>query len=824
MEPYYHTYVAPYVTPYVEKAQPYVDRVKTRAYDPALAFTKENYSKHGAHRVAQAQQYGQTQWEKTVRPQFEKARLEGLKQYDAHLAPHVQKVWVAVEPYYTNLKNSAIDFYELEIRPAYKFAAPYAQRTYHQLHAFTVNTGLPYAHWGANLTWSFVSRQIWPRIQILYGENVEPQVMKITQRLGRYKDEKKLEAAVESIAASSKASSASASASSVSSSVSSLSSSIASSLVGSTTADAAGSTSSAQSAEPSETEQTAAEQFADDLKLWEEQVAKAVQEGSDHLRERVQDICDKQLEHQVNGVGKALIIRLEESSQSVFKTLKSRILSAVESLPEDASSELVASVQDHFASDVREGGQTIKSKAQSVREWKQGYDKETIALVDAAANSTLETIDNIQDLRLQDIGRRWASNEGITHKDWSKYNELKKTSSQWRNDVEAVASKNERLTEAKKAASDIEEQAMSIAEESAQELARLKKVGQWKIEARDASDDFNTKYVPAAAARAKQQVVNKVSDASEAVAGTTRGSAESLSSIASSKAANIASGASEAAAEATFSVESAASKASENIIGTGTGNIESAASKASERILGTSTGSIESAASEVSKKVVGTHPGFIESAASEASKSVVGSEPGVAEQAATKVSEAVIGGETPAVESVLSAANQNKDQVAASIKGTPAPMIESVASDASSSLSSVASVVSEAVPGSSSSSVAEKASKKVWGGAMAQAIPVAHSIVLDDDIVDDQDETYSAKIQSIVSKAGDQASVLTQAVQDAIKPTTTQGKAQAASSYANEQYLKAIEAASSMFFEDEETMPESMARVASERYSQAVSA
>ena len=43
---------------------------------------------------------------------------------------------------------------------------------------------------------------------------------------------------------------------------------------------------------------------------------------------------------------------------------------------------------------------------------------------------------------------------------------------------------------------------MSIAEETAKELGRLKEVAKWKIAARDASDDFETKYVPPVAERA----------------------------------------------------------------------------------------------------------------------------------------------------------------------------------------------------------------------------------------------------------------------------------------------------------------------------------
>lgn len=195
LQPYYDAHLAPHV----QKVQPYIDRAKTQVYTPAIAFTSQNYAKHGAPRVLRAQEYGQKQWEKTVKPQLEVAQQQARKQYQATLGPHVQKVDDVVRPYYDNLKTSATDFYELELRPGYQYAAPYTQKAYTQLQQFTTKTALPYAQWSGDLAWTFASRHIWPTVQILYGENVEPQIMRIKQRLGRYRDEKQVEAAVGSI-------------------------------------------------------------------------------------------------------------------------------------------------------------------------------------------------------------------------------------------------------------------------------------------------------------------------------------------------------------------------------------------------------------------------------------------------------------------------------------------------------------------------------------------------------------------------------------------------------------------------------------------------
>lgn len=962
VQPYYDTYLASYV----EKAQPYVDQAKTHVYNPALTFAKT----HGAPRLSQAQKYGQKEWERTVRPRLDLASKHAYKQYDATLAPHVQKVQGVVTPYYTTVKTSAADFYELEFQPAYKRSAPYAKKFYKQAHRFTLDTALPYAQWGTDLTWAFVRRQIWPRIQILYGENVEPQIFRISQRLGRYRDEKKIEAAVESMESSSTqtlTSTVSTTSTSVVSSASPAASS-ASSIVESVIDKASSVVAPSPSMAAPEDNIAPAEQFTKDLKTWEQQVAKAVSEGAEHLGERVQEICDRQIEHQGKGVGAALIIQLEETVSSAFSSFQTKARTVIAKLPESISDSDISSAEDTINQEVRKAGQSVKNKAQNVREWKQTYDKETTHLIEAAANSTLETIDNIRDLRLQDIGRRWASNGDISHKDWSRYNELKKASSKWRDEVETVAINHAGLAETRKIAVDVEENAMAIAEGAANELSRLKTAALWKLDARDSSDDFNTKYVPAAAMRAKQQVVDAV------VGSSSQDPVESATSVAASKAAEYASSISEA------------------VIGSSTGSVESAASKVSEKVVGTEQ--------PVHESVVSVASASVQNAASAVSESVIGTEPGLAEKVATTISEAVVGSETPYTESISSAASslvkdspiadkslgpkaaslisaaQSKRSAAsssaadavsagsssassvasevsssASSVASSAPSVksivldasssvasaassvsksapsvlsdasssvvsaasgvsssaasavsgvsssaaspESVASDASSSLSSAASSISKSAPtpqsvvSNISSSVASVASsvseaapapesivsdasssitsasseasaaapepesafsdasssivsvvsqaseaspsietpvtKKVWGGAMAQAVPPPQQIIFDEDIVD-EDDTYSQKLASMLSSAGAQASQLTQAVQDALKPAATQGSVESITSLASVQYESAIAAASVALFGTQQGVGESVASAASERYAEAVTA
>lgn len=805
--PYAKPYYDQYAAPYVQKAQPYVDRVNEKAYQPALAA----YTQHGAPLIGQAQQQASAQWEKTVKPQLAVARQQAGKSYDATLAPHVKKVRNVVQPYYDSVTTSASDIWELEIQPVYRNTAPYAHKLYTQGQHFAVTTVLPQAQYASSAAWSFWARQIWPKMRVLYGENVEPQLMRITERLGRYKDGKKLEAEVKSMESSSSLAESSSSAVSASSSISSFASAAAESPVSAVTA--------ATSESSPESTVAPAEQFKEDLKSWEDVCAKAVDEGAEHLNERIKEIADHQVSSQVNGTGKALVTQLEETSQGTINSVKARILSVVGGIAEDADDARLDEANESLTQGIRNAGQTVKQSAQAIREWRQKYDSQTQELVNKALQSTLETIDSIRELRLTEIGRKY-SDKGLVHKEWSKYNDLKKATQVWRDDVEKVTVANADLTKAKEAADEIEQHSMSVAEDTAKELGRLKEVAKWKVAAGDATDDFETKSMPAAAERVRKNVADKVAGASEAVIGSStpaEGSVESATSVAAEKVSDVSSSASEAVYGSTGSAESLASKASEKVIGSSQPAAESATSKAKESVhsvadqayaaagamgdqvplkdgASKASTSAESVASAVSESVIGTPSSLTDSATdvlSKASETIIGSETPAASSLSSSAS-SMSKSLSPKAASILSAGKAKKDAASKSVGSA----LNEGSSIASSSLSSVASQASDVVPDAETVS---SASKKVWGGAMAQVLVEAREPILDD-IVDD-DATYSERIQSMANAAVDQAGQLTQAVQEALRPaTSSQGAVESVTSVASEQYESALSAASSALF------------------------
>ena len=749
----------------MDKARPYLEKANQQLFVPAASHSKQYYAAYGAPRVEQARKFSQEKWDKVVKPQVDTAQIEARKQYDSNLAPHVDKASAAAAPYVTASRENVYQVYNKHVLPTYGSVQPLLEKAYAYVYTAVVETCLPYARSVWTSTFVFFDRILWPKVRVLYGENVEPQLVRIGERLGRYRDGKKMQAVMDD-----------ADSDSITTSVSATTPSISSSVVSGTTFSSATST---PTSTPEQEAERIRHKIESDLKNWQDKFAKAADKGMEDLQERVKEITDRQIESQVGGTGNALLIQLEETVGSEEAKLKKNINSIVKALPEDATEESLEAAHEKLFKATRAAGLSVKDKAQALRSWKENFDDETLSLVSAASNSTLEVIDNIRGLGLQEIGMKWAHMEGVTYKDWSKYHEVKKSFEEWHKKVGAVAQNHPGMQDSRDASEELEAKCMTIAEQAAKELSRLKDVGKWKIQAKDYSDDFSTKYIPAAAAKGAQKVMDAASSAKEQVVGTSQGTIESVSSVANQKASD------------------AASEASSKIVGTKPGYAEQAASKISE--------AASIASEKGSEGLVGTPQPKPESVVSAAKDKV--------DNFASDASEAIIGTPVPAYESIASKATKNADAAGSAISeavaGSSTPMAES--------MSSSASAVS-----SSASSMAGKASKKVYGGAMAQEVKGQKPIM--DDIID-EDATYSEKIQSMVDQAGDRYADVTKAVSEALLGATkTQGTVESASSVADEQYSKALAAASSVLYGQNQGKAESATSVASDKWAEAVAA
>ncbi|KAF2714458.1 hypothetical protein K504DRAFT_4450 [Pleomassaria siparia CBS 279.74] len=744
-KPYLHAraYAAPYLDPYyqahvapqVKKIQPYIDRFETQVYTPVSTFTKDKYATYGAHRVEQTQKYIWSEWDRTVHPQLQKAQHQVKGQYDLHLYPHVKKASDAVAPHYERAKDSLVEIYQLAILPTYKAILPYSHQAFIHGNHVLVHVFFPHVRSAKDYTWTFVTRSLWPQVRVLYGDNVEPQLVRIQERLGRYRDQQKMESAVEAleseptvIAETTEIASSSIEPSVTASAVSKSGWEMFDDILGaeSTATTATSKVETKTATQPAVPKLTGAELQAklnDDLRKWQTKFATAADKGAEDLEVRVEEITQRQIENGVKGHGAALVIQLEETADSVVASFKNYINHIVKALPEDPTEEDLNLAFEKSVAKTRELGITVKEKAQAIRTWKAAHDQETDSLVQSAVASTVEVLERIHGLGLQEVGMRWAWTDGVTYKDWQNYHKLRNTLTEWQAEVEAVGSRHDGLKTAHEEAKNIEDGAMAIASKMVGELVRLKDVSKWKIWAGDSTDDFSDKAVPARVFKAAQNVIN---------------------------------------------------------------NAEEAVTKVSAAVVGSETPATESIASVVKDEASDISSKVAESIATGES---------LASEASYKASEALVGSQSD-VESISSTATQS---------------IESATENLKENLEETASVV-------------QKAPKKVMGGAMAQIMVEAREIVLDD-VIEDDDGTYSAKVQSMVAEAGDRAADLTRAVSEALLgPEKTQGSVESATSLASEQYAKAIAAASSVLYGTEQKPIESATSVASEKFAQAVTA
>lgn len=195
LDPYYETYVVPQL----DKVRPYTDRFEKQVYTPVSAFTKEQYAAHGAHRVEQARKFAEAQYDKSVRPQVQLAQSKVKGQYDQYLGHHVKTASDAAAPYYDQTRASLEDIYHLSVLPAYEASLPYLQKAHAEGHHILVDIVFPHVNAAKDASWAFFLRTIWPQLRVLYGDNVEPQLVRISERLGRYRDQKKVESVVDAM-------------------------------------------------------------------------------------------------------------------------------------------------------------------------------------------------------------------------------------------------------------------------------------------------------------------------------------------------------------------------------------------------------------------------------------------------------------------------------------------------------------------------------------------------------------------------------------------------------------------------------------------------
>ncbi|PYI08899.1 hypothetical protein BO78DRAFT_427728 [Aspergillus sclerotiicarbonarius CBS 121057] len=481
IEPHVTPYYNAYGAPYVETARPYVLVLNEKVYAPTSRVFKHGYERYGAPALDKAHLYGQQQWETNVVPHLQSATDRVNDLYESQMQPHVERVEAALSPSFQKVNGAVKSAYGDYLLPFGAKYRPFIGKTYTSGQDMLTTTVLPYAQNSWSTAMYFIHSSLWPRVTGLYWENVEPQLVKIGERLASYREEKRLRQAVEEVETVSEQPSSSISAPKVTEAKDVTSSTKTEEII------------MQQTLSPTEQAAKARDSIESDLRTWQQKFAVAADKGLEDLEERLQEIVDMFMASGARTHGEGLATALEAVVDNELIALKHHINNLAESLPtEDAPGEEEAA-KDELLGNVKEAAVSIRDRAHALREWRGSFERELTYRVSRAVNSTLDVLDSVRDLGLQEVGMRWAWMDGVTYKDWARYHALKAQFEDWKDEFLEFGLQHEKLEEARAAADEILSHGMDIAEAAAKELARLRNVGNWKIAAREVSDNFDTR-------------------------------------------------------------------------------------------------------------------------------------------------------------------------------------------------------------------------------------------------------------------------------------------------------------------------------------------
>ena len=193
--PIYQTYAAPYV----DVARPYYDSFNEKIYTPTAKFTKDNYVIYGAPRLEKARSYGAEQWETIAMPWLHLVRDAATNFYDTSIEPHKRDVSLVFTPYIETARKRAYYIQDTYVLPSYLQTKPFISKIYASGNDVLASTVFPHVQRAWYTVMASMDTIVWPRITGLYSQNVEPQLIKIGEKLASYREGRKLRAVVEEV-------------------------------------------------------------------------------------------------------------------------------------------------------------------------------------------------------------------------------------------------------------------------------------------------------------------------------------------------------------------------------------------------------------------------------------------------------------------------------------------------------------------------------------------------------------------------------------------------------------------------------------------------
>lgn len=451
---------------------------------PASKIAKQGYDAYGKPPFENARKYIKKQWQNEIIPRLHSAWNDTNDIYRSKVEPYVQRFLSTVAPYSADVSSKVIHVNDNYVMPIYLQSKPLVSKTYSSVHGILVGTIMPLAQrtWYSAIV--FANSAVWPQVTGLYSENIEPQLVKIGEKLASYREGRKLRAVIDEVD------------SAIDETLSTVviphledvkESKIASPTSGNDVVV------TETPLSPSQQIAQAREKVTSDLRKWQQKFAVAADKGVEDLGERIEEIVSSHMKSGAQGHGKTLTLALKTVVDHEISNLKTHIIPLTESLPTVDAPQQEEEAKDELLKAIRSAGLAIRDRAHALREWYNSFEEELHRRVFVASESTLDVLDGIRDLGLQEIGMRWAWMDGVTYKDWANYHALRRQFEDWRNEIRDFGLHHDKVEEARELASDILSEGMIIAEDAAKELTRLREVGKWKIEARDTSDNFDTR-------------------------------------------------------------------------------------------------------------------------------------------------------------------------------------------------------------------------------------------------------------------------------------------------------------------------------------------
>ena len=192
VKPYYDTYAEPYLAraqPYLQKGQGYYEQFGA----PTVARGQDLWVKQATPRIRKGYSAAQLQYNKNVHPVLERTVLQRSRDiYKRYVDPHVQtyssQYTKSVHPHLQTLQTQSHKFYNDRLVPAYHTTAPRVVLAFRKVEDAYATYIEPRVH--AVLKWIIrkIEQVVIPRVTILWGVHVQPQLDRVYDTLFRNRE------------------------------------------------------------------------------------------------------------------------------------------------------------------------------------------------------------------------------------------------------------------------------------------------------------------------------------------------------------------------------------------------------------------------------------------------------------------------------------------------------------------------------------------------------------------------------------------------------------------------------------------------------------